>query len=84
MKNTKFIQQLQESGKILELQRKYEQGIIKEEKLSEEEKENLIKLYIEQIATLKKQIEENDRKIESYKQEMLAEIKKRKKKQKSP
>ena len=69
MKNTKFINQLQETGKILELQRKYEEGIIKEEELTEEEKEKLIKLYKEQIASLKIEIENNDRKIEYYKKE---------------
>ena len=78
MKNTKFINQLQETGKILELQRKYEEGIIKEEELTEEEKEKLIKLYKEQIASLKIEIENNDRKIEYYKKEMLEEIKKKK------
>ena len=77
MKNTKFINQLQETGKILELQRKYEEGIIKEEELTEEEKEKLIKLYKEQIASLKIEIENNDRKIEYYKKEMLEEIKKK-------
>ena len=78
MKNTKFINQLQETGKILELHRKYEEGIIKEEELTEEEKEKLIKLYKEQIASLKIEIENNDRKIEYYKKEMLEEIKKKK------
>ena len=80
MKNTKFINQLRETGKILELQRKYEQGIIKEDKLTEDEKEKLVKLYKEQIASLQIEIEHNDKEIEYYKKEILAETKKRKNK----
>ena len=80
MKNTKFINQLRETGKILELPRKYEQGIIKEDKLTEDEKEKLVKLYKEQIASLQIEIEHNDKEIEYYKKEILAETKKRKNK----
>ena len=66
-----FISQLKESGMILELQRKYENGLIKESELSEEEKEKLIKLYKEQIVSLYMDIKANDKEIKQYKKEIL-------------
>ena len=66
-----FISQLKESRMILELQRKYENGLIKESELSEEEKEKLIKLYKEQIVSLYMDIKANDKEIQQYKKEIL-------------
>ena len=66
-----FISQLKESGMILELQRKYENGLIKESELSEEEKEKLIKLYKEQIVSLYMDIKANDKEIQQYKKVIL-------------
>lgn len=66
-----FISQLKESGMILELQRKYENGLIKESELSEEEKEKLIKLYKEQIVSLYMDIKANNKEIQQYKKEIL-------------
>ena len=71
MKKDEFIKGLQESGKILELQRKFEKGLIKESELSEEEKEKLIELYKEQIKSLCEDIKNNNMEIEKYKKEIL-------------
>lgn len=70
MKKDGFIRGLQESRKILELQRKFEKGLIKESKLSEEEKEKLIELYKEQIKSLCEDIKNNNMEIEKYKREI--------------
>lgn len=70
MKKDEFIKGLQESGKILELQRKFEKGLIKESELSEEEKEKLIELYKEQIKSLCEDIKNNNMEIEKYKREI--------------
>ena len=70
MNKDEFINGLQESGKILELQRKFEKGLIKESELSEEEKEKLIELYKEQIKSLCEDIKNNNMEIEKYKREI--------------
>ena len=70
MKKDGFIRGLQESRKILELQRKFEKGLIKESELSEEEKEKLIELYKEQIKSLCEDIKNNNMEIEKYKREI--------------
>lgn len=70
MNKDEFINRLQESGKILELQRKFEKGLIKESELSEEEKEKLIELYKEQIKSLCEDIKNNNMEIEKYKREI--------------
>ena len=75
MNKDEFINGLQESGKILELQRKFEKGLIKESELSEEEKEKLIELYKEQIKSLCEDIKNNNMEIEKYKRE-IAKMKK--------
>lgn len=76
MNKDEFINGLQESGKILELQRKFEKGLIKESELSEEEKEKLIELYKEQIKSLCEDIKNNNMEIEKYKRE-ISKMKKR-------
>lgn len=76
MKKDEFINGLQESGKILELQRKFEKGLIKESELSEKEKEKLIELYKEQIKSLCEDIKNNNMEIEKYKRE-ISKMKKR-------
>ena len=70
MKKDGFIRGLQENRKILELQRKFEKGLIKESELSEEEKEKLIELYKEQIKSLCEDIKNNNMEIEKYKREI--------------
>lgn len=50
-------------GRLIELQKKFRQGIIKEEDISEEDKENLKKLYHMQIDALEQSIEDDKNKI---------------------
>lgn len=54
--DTNLIKELEEKRKIIDIQNKYESNIIREEDLSEEEKEKLIALYKEQIETLENNI----------------------------
>ena len=54
---------------LLELQKRYESGKIKEEDLSKEEEKNLKKLY-------KKQIEEKKKNLEDYKIKIAKYLKK--------
>lgn len=58
-----------EEEDLLELQKRYESGKIKEEDLSKEEEKNLKKLY-------KKQIEEKKKNLEDYKIKIAKYLKK--------
>lgn len=55
-----------EEEDLLELQKRYESGKIKEEDLSKEEEKNLKKLYKKQIKEKKKNLEDYKIKIEKY------------------
>lgn len=55
-----------EEEDLLELQKRYESGKIKEEDLSKEEIEALKKLYKKQIKEKKKNLEDYKIKIEKY------------------
>ncbi|MBR3696767.1 MAG: hypothetical protein IKM97_00605 [Clostridia bacterium] len=69
--NNDDINKLKQKRKIIDLQIKYENNIIKEEELTEEEKENLINLYKEQISTLEDNIQIELKKLEFYRQKIL-------------
>lgn len=56
---------------LLELQKKYEDGIIVEKDLSSEEKERLISLYKEQICNLKSNITDLKKDLEYYKNKII-------------
>lgn len=56
---------------LLELQKNYEQGTIKEEDLSQEEKDSLIELYEKQIEDLQNDIDDNKRAFEMYKEKIV-------------
>ena len=56
---------------LLELQKSFEQGTIKEEDLSEEEKNSLIELYEKQIEDLQKAIDDNKRAFEMYREKIV-------------
>lgn len=71
-----IIEELEEQRKILELQKKYEAGIIKEEELTEEEKEKLIDLLNQQIETLERNIESYKQTLRGYRDKIL-EIRKK-------
>lgn len=56
---------------LLELQKKYEDGIIVEKDLSSEEKERLISLYKVQICNLKSNITDLKKDLEYYKNKII-------------
>lgn len=74
-----LINKLKENKNLLELQRKFEEGLIKENELTEKEKSDLSKLYKEQIEHLYIDIKINTREIQFYK-EKIKNIRKRIKK----
>ena len=65
------IEELSDQYKIMQLQKDYESGIIKEEDLSEYEKESLKALYKKQIETLKIDIEVKKKELFGYKERIL-------------
>ena len=74
LKKKNLLEELEEQRKILELQRKYESGIVQEENLTEEEKEKLIALFNQQIEILERNIE-NYKKTLRYYRDKILEIK---------
>lgn len=69
--NNGVISELKEEREILELQRNYESGKIKEADLTEQQKSKLINLYDKQINNLKQEIENHNRAFESYRQKII-------------
>lgn len=65
------IEEISKEYKILELQRKYENGSIKEDELSDYEKDSLKKLYKKQIETLKTNIAIKEKEILGYKEQII-------------
>lgn len=63
--------QFENSRNILEFQRKFECGELKEDDMTEEEKNNLIKLYKEQIETLENNIEMHKKNLARYKEKII-------------
>lgn len=74
LKKKRLLEELEEQRKILEMQRKYESGIVQEENLTEEEKEKLIALFNQQIEILERNIE-NYKKTLRYYRDKILEIK---------
>lgn len=66
-----IINEFEEKRKITELQKNYETNVIREEDLSETEKESLIKLYKEQIDTIENNIQTGLKELEFYKQKII-------------
>lgn len=66
-----IINEFEEKRKIKELQQNYETNVIREEDLTEREKENLIELYKEQIDTIENNIQTELKKLEFYKQKII-------------
>jgi len=56
---------------LLELQKSFEEGTIKEDDLSKEEKNRLIELYEKQIEDLQKDIDDNKRAFEIYREKIV-------------
>lgn len=72
-KNNKnnIISEFEEKRKITELQKKYEANAIREEDLTETERNNLIILYKEQIDTIEGNIQAGLKELEFYKQKII-------------
>ena len=56
---------------LLELQRVFEEGTIKEEDLSEEQKSSLMELYKKQIEDLQRDIDKNKNDLKLYKEKIV-------------
>ena len=65
------IEEISKQYKIKELQKNYERGIIKEEELSEVEKDNLADLYKKQVETLEMNIAIKKQELQSYKEKIV-------------
>lgn len=66
-----IIEELSNQYKIMALQKDYESGVIKEEDLSDYEKDNLMKLYKKQVETLEINIAIKKQELLSYKEKIL-------------
>ena len=74
-----IFEEFEEKNKILKLQKDYEKGIIKEENLSEKEKNELFLLYNEQIKELEEEIERSKITLKMYKNSISKKMDKLKK-----
>lgn len=70
-KDNIFIKKIEDDRKLLNMQKSFESGELKETDLTEEEKEELMKLYNEQIKDLKQEIENYNKVLNSYKEKIL-------------
>lgn len=77
-KEDNVINEFKQERKMAELQEKYENNVIREEDLTETEKENLVKLYKEQIDTIENNIQTELTKLDFYKQKIILARKKAK------
>lgn len=69
--NNNIKNDFEQKRKITELQEKYESDVIREEDLTEAEKENLVKLYKEQIDTIENNIQTGLKELDFYKQKII-------------
>ena len=72
--------EFEEKNRLLKLQNDYENGIIKEDELSEEQKEELMNLYNEQIRNLEEEILRDKVELKMYKQKIKNKMEMLKKK----
>ena len=66
-----MIDNIRKYNKLLELQKCFENGSVKEENLSEEEKSTLIDLYKQQIEDLQRDIDNSNNVLKLYKQKIV-------------
>ena len=66
-----MIDNIKRYNKLLELQKSFEAGTLKEENLSEEEKSSLIQLYKQQIEDLQRNIDNNKNALKLYKEKII-------------
>lgn len=69
--NHSIMDDFQKQNELLQLQKDYEAGTIKEIDLSEEQKNNLAKLYQRQIQDLQKDIQSYKMTLQSYKEKII-------------
>lgn len=74
-----MLEEIRKENQLLQLQRKYEEEMIKKEELSESQKEELLALYQKQIADLEKTVKEYEETFERYKSQVQEKRKKQKK-----
>lgn len=65
------IEELSNQYKIMQLQKDYESGVVKEEELSSYEKDRLMELYKKQVETLEINIAIKQQELLSYKEKIL-------------
>lgn len=70
-KENNIINEFEQKRKITELQKRYESDVIREEDLTESEKENLVKLYKEQIDTIENNIQTGLKELDFYKHKII-------------
>ena len=66
-----IFEEFEKEKELLELQKKYEDGIILEQELTEEEKNLLINLYKQQIEILNNNINTYKKRLNDYKEKIL-------------
>lgn len=65
------LDELRIENKLLKLQKDYENGIIKEEEIEENEKKDLLKLYEKQIKSLEIDINNYEKILDDYKTKII-------------
>lgn len=74
-----IFEEFEEKNKVLKLQKDYEDGKILEEELTEEQKDQLMELYNEQIKELEDEIERSKVTLKLYKKSISEKMDKLKK-----
>lgn len=66
-----MIYKMKRTQETMKLQKEYEEGIVQEKNLTEDEKEELIQLYKEQIKTLEENIIMHKKNLQYYKTKIM-------------
>lgn len=74
-----IFEEFEEKNRLLKLQKDYENGVIKEQDLSEIQKNELFQLYNEQIKDLEEEIERSKITLKMYKNKISKKMEKMKK-----
>lgn len=70
-KKSTMMEEFNKKKELMNLQQKYEKGLIKEKDITEEQKKELLKLYEEQIKTLKENSENYKNSLKMYKEKII-------------
>ena len=71
VKNNSFTDEFEKNKRLLDLQKSFENGTIKEKDLSEDERNYLVKLYKKQIEDLQKDVDFERRLLQAYKEQIV-------------